>query len=132
MTKSAKEARAFKEFQMHDKPKVHPPMVSLIQGKASKYLLDLIEGEYSRIGMICIENIGEDTAMFVDSHRIYAYGCNCPFFMQHDAPCAHLFKCAGRSAFDMLHPGWKVCDETVPEPSILHGPTQAPEFLLKS
>ena len=40
------------------------------------------------------------------------------------APCAHLSKCAGRNVFDMLHPGWKVCDETVPEPSVLHGPMQ--------
>ena len=26
----------------------------------------------------------------------------------------------------MFHPGWKVCDEIVAEPLILHGPTQVP------
>ena len=26
----------------------------------------------------------------------------------------------------MLHPGWIICDETIPEPTILHDPMQAP------
>ena len=112
---------------MNDKPKVYSPIVSLIQGKASRYLLDLIEDEYNRIRMIFIEDIGEDIVMFTDSHQLSVTGCNCPFFMQHSAPCAHMFKYAGKDAFALLHLGWKVCDEIVPEPSILHGPTQVPQ-----
>ena len=45
MTKSREEMRAFREFEMTDKPKVYSSLVSLVQGKVSRYLLDLLEEE---------------------------------------------------------------------------------------
>jgi hypothetical protein len=85
-----------------------------------------MEGECQKMRWVCISSVEEGITKFIDSYQLSAQGCSCPFFLQYEAPCVHLFKCAGRGAFDMLHPGWIISDATIAEPIFLHGPIQAP------
>jgi hypothetical protein len=76
---------------------------------------------------IRMRSVEDGIVTSIDSHQTCARERDCPFFMQHTAPCAHLFKYAGEAALDLLHPGWIVCDAEVTEPAILYGPSQAPQ-----
>ena len=127
MSKTQEGERAFNEFQMRDKPKVYSPLISSQRGRVSRFLLELLEGEYSKIRWVKIRSRDEESVYFTDSHQLSHEGCSCPFFQQYWAPCAHFLMCSGEDAFVMLHPGWIIGDVQITEPAILHGPRPAPQ-----
>jgi hypothetical protein len=128
MVKTQEETRVFNEFQMRERPRVYPALISSHRGKVSRFLLDLLEGQHSQIRFVQITHTGEDCTYFLDSNQLSEEGCTCPFFIQYRAPCAHILLCNGENAFDMIHPGWIISDAQITEPAILQGPSRAPQI----
>jgi hypothetical protein len=127
MIKTQEETRAFNEFQMRDRPSVYSPLISLLRGKVSRFLLELLEGQFSQIKWVRIGSMDEEFVYFTDSHKLSIEGCSCPFFLQYWAPCAHYLMCGGEDAFVMIYSGWIIGDAQVTEPAILHGPRHVPQ-----
>ena len=121
MSKSLEETRAFMSFQALDKPELYPEPISHLAGVVSKYILDLLKGEYAKSKRISIE--GETTEglwVFSDGHRFSSRnGCNCTFFAQYFALCAHALKIGLPSLVEeQFHPCWSVGDAPITPPAI--------------
>ena len=67
--------------------------------------------------------------MFSDAHRFSSKdGCNCTFFAQYFAPCAHALKIGLPSLIEeQFHPCWLVGDVPITPPAILYGPRPEPQ-----
>ena len=121
-------ARVFMEFRMRDKHRAYPQLISPMAGQVPRFIFDLVEDECNKIRMLLIIETAEDgDATFADTFQVAgACSCNCPFFLQYSAPCAHLWLIAGEAARNLFHPAWKVSSEPVTQPAILYGPRQEP------
>ena len=130
MSKSLEETRAFMSFQALDKPGAYPEPISHLAGVVSKYILDLLKGECAKSKKISIE--GETTEgpwVFNDGHRFSSRnGCNCTFFAQYFAPCAHALKIGSPSLIEgQFHPCWLAGDVPITPPAIVYGPEPEPQ-----
>ena len=130
MSKNLKETRAFMSFQALDKPELYPEPISHLAGVVSKYILDLLKGEYAKSKRISIE--GETTQglwVFSDGHRFSSRnGRNCTFFAQYFAPCAHALKIGSPSLIEeQFHPCWLVGDVPIVPPAVLYEPRPEPQ-----
>lgn len=91
MTKSYEETVAFLEFQLRDHPRMYVSLISSMVGRVSKLILDLVNSEFSSTNHLVYQVEGE-CAVFNDAHQCsIEQGCDCPFFSQYSAPCAHCF-----------------------------------------
>ena len=128
MCKNHEERCEFMDFQLTDRPRTYSPLLSLLMGKVSRFMLDLLEAECFKARLLILSYTEDMRVVFSDSHELVGDGCNCPFFVQYSAPCAHMLKHAGESALDKLHQGWVINDATITEPSIMYGPRHTPQI----
>ena len=129
MGKRVEETRAFMSFQALDKPEAYPEPISHLAGVASKYILDLLKGENTKSKKVSIAGETEGLWVFSDAHRFSSKdGCNCTFFAQYFAPCAHALKIGFPSLIEeQFHPCWLVGDVPITPPAILYGPRPEPQ-----
>jgi hypothetical protein len=128
MNKSNQEACAFLKFQMRDKHRAYPQVLSSIAGQVSTFVFDLVEHEYDKKRLLIVDKEDDEDVSFIDTFKVTgARSCNCPFYLQYSAPCAHLWMIAGEAAVNLFHPAWRIGNETVTQPAILYGPRQAPQ-----
>lgn len=130
MNKAYEEARAFMEFQMRDRHRVYPDLIFCLAGKVPPFIFDLVECEYTKMRELIIEIAEDGHVSFADNFQVSnGCSCDCPFFLQYSAPCAHLWKVAGEAAINLVHPAWRVSNEPVAPAAILYGPMQDPRIL---
>ena len=118
------EAREFMNFQARDKPQMYPEPISHLAGVASKYIMDLLKAEHAKTRRIFIEAETEGLWVFSDACRFSTKdGCDCTFFAQYFAPCAHVLKIGSRSLMEEhFHPCWLIGEVPIAPPAILYGP----------
>ena len=125
MSKKHERKRQFMEFQLRDKQTLLHPYIRSVSGQFSEFILRKVEEECKASDGMVIERVEEDLVVFRDSHRVLSgRQCDCPFFVQHTAPCAHLFKIGGAAAVDVFHESWKVHRNPTAQLAIMYGPRQ--------
>jgi MULE transposase-like protein len=124
MNMDRKEACALLEFQMWDRPRMYHSLISSMVGRVPRFILELVNSECSNMNHL-VYHVEEECAMFNDSHQCSVeQGCDCPFFLQYSAPCAHCFVFMGEGALSLFYPFWVVNDTVASESAILQGPKQ--------
>ena len=114
MTTFSGESYAFEEFQMRDKKRSYHPFLIPLSGQVPQFILSKMHEECLRIDGIVVETMGDDRVTFNDYHTFLLRGeCNCSFFVQYAAPCAHMLKMNQERANDFLHSAWKI-NTTIP------------------
>jgi MULE transposase domain len=125
MAEKHEKDQRFMEFQLRDKLLIVHPLISSVARQIPKFILGKVQEECEASEAKTIEDIDGEWIVFNDSHRLLLGSgsrCDCPFFVQFVAPCAHAFKVCGEGAVGMFHAGWKVHHTPSAQSAIMPGP----------
>lgn len=77
--------------------------------------------------LLVIDKAENEQVSFIDTFKVTnARTCDCPFYLQYSAPCAHLWMVAREAAANLFHSAWKISNDSATQAAILYGPRKEP------